>query len=301
MDDLALAQALGTRGADVVLVQCLEHGGAGHAGDDGHRVERERDGGQHHVGQRVAECLKVARQQGVQQEEARAADRRQQRVDAARGGQPAQDAGKEDDHQDARPVDGHGHAEQGKDGGEAVDRGAAVGRGDHAQRDADYGRDDDGDDGQLDGGREAAEDFLGDCGVGVVGLAQIPVQCPADEAQVLVDERIVEAVCLAPRLHLLLGGVLTEDHGCRVRGEDAHDQKHDDRDAKDDQDGLEDSLDDVLCHGRDLLSCLALRSCRMSTARSLSHAGLSLKEGRKQASGPADESDRPGRRLYTRA
>ena len=93
-DHHALAQALGARGADIVLAERLQHGGAREPGDDGDRRRRERHRGQHEMGEEVAQpAAAIGRVH-------------------ARGGQPAQPE-REDHHQhDAQPEHRHARPEE---------------------------------------------------------------------------------------------------------------------------------------------------------------------------------------------
>ena len=93
--DQALAEALGAGGADVLLAQNLQHGRAGHAGD-----ERDREGGQRERGEDQAHAP----------------------LGAGRG-QPVQVDGEDDDQHEAEPVGRHGDAEQRRQGEHVVEAG----------------------------------------------------------------------------------------------------------------------------------------------------------------------------------
>jgi len=53
VDDGALGQAFGAGGADVILAEFFEHGGAHHARQDGGQRAAHGDGGQHEIGERT--------------------------------------------------------------------------------------------------------------------------------------------------------------------------------------------------------------------------------------------------------
>ena len=246
--DLALLEALGAGRAHVVLVERVEHARAGHAGDDGHRVERERERRQDDVLHDVAERLEVTREQGVDDVEPRPAHGLEQRVHASPGRQDVPDAREEDDEEDARPVDGHRHAEKREDGRHAVDRGPLVDGGDDAEDDAHERREDDRHEGELDRRREAAHDLLGDRRVRVVGGPQVTGERTTQEVEVLQQYRVAQAVRVAPCLHGLFRGMLAEHDGRGVRREDPHDEEDDDGHAEQHEYRLENALDDVLRH-----------------------------------------------------
>ena len=52
IDDGAFGEAFGAGGADVVLVELFEHGGADHAGEDAGERSAEGAGGEDEVGER---------------------------------------------------------------------------------------------------------------------------------------------------------------------------------------------------------------------------------------------------------
>src|SRR6267143_5129337 len=115
--DRSIREPLGPRGADVVLLEHLEHARARYAGDQRRLVEAERKRGQDHVLDR--------------------AQRVREHGDVARRGQPAQAHGEEVDEVEAQPEAGNADAEQRDQHEPAVPGGASVGRRDRAGRHAD--------------------------------------------------------------------------------------------------------------------------------------------------------------------
>ena len=107
--DDALFQALCPCGADVVLPDRLQHGGAGHAGDHRQGVGAEGDGRQH----QSAPGLKVG------------------------GWEPPQPRCEDHDQHQPQPEVRHGDAEQSAHHGDVVHRRILMGGGDHAQGNSD--------------------------------------------------------------------------------------------------------------------------------------------------------------------
>ncbi len=54
VDDGGLGEALGAGGADVVLAELFEHGGADHAGEDGGEAQGEGEGGEDQVEEEIS-------------------------------------------------------------------------------------------------------------------------------------------------------------------------------------------------------------------------------------------------------
>ena len=67
VEDDPLAESFGARGADVVLTQFFQHGGAHHAGEDRSQSSAHGDGGKHQVGESSAVRLARFRPTGPQE------------------------------------------------------------------------------------------------------------------------------------------------------------------------------------------------------------------------------------------
>jgi hypothetical protein len=112
-DDAATRQPLGAGGAHVILVQDLEHRGAGHAGDDGERHGAEHDRRQDEMTQGVEESARLIGHERVDgHEPGRLVERVVDEVDAARDRQKPKPDRNEHDQEQAPPEDRHRIPEQ---------------------------------------------------------------------------------------------------------------------------------------------------------------------------------------------
>ena len=142
-DDPARREPLGAGGAHVILVQDLEHRGAGHAGDDGERHGAEHDRRQDEMAQGVEESGRLIGHERVDgHEPGRLVERVVDEVDAARDRQKPKPDRNEHDQEQAPPEDRHRISEQ-RDRHQrlvidpaALDGGERPGR--HADRDREH-------------------------------------------------------------------------------------------------------------------------------------------------------------------
>jgi len=159
-----------------------------------------------------------------------------------------QHAGEQDDEQNAQPEDGHGDAHQRQDGRDTVDRGVLVGRGQHAKRDTGDRRNHNGNQGKLNGCREAGHELLQHGGVRVIALAQITANGTKKKIEILDDDGVVKALGITPCLHRLGSCMLAQHNGCGVGGEHSHDEEDNDRNAQEHGNGLQDALENIFQH-----------------------------------------------------
>ena len=223
-------ETLGGERADEFLAEDLQHRGAHQPADHAHRDQRQR----HH---RKHEIL----QPSVQRQRVVAHALRRQPVVQHREGQ----------HQhDGAPVVRQADA-GGCDGGEQLVRPAAVKhRGeqaeDRAEREAESRRED----GEDEGVAESGDKLAPHRGRVEHRQPEVAAQRPAEPEQVLHVERLVEAERL---LHLgdhLGRGLGRHQQVDRIAGDDVHKAEHDQRDAQQDGNGLDDTAGGEDEHGR---------------------------------------------------
>ncbi len=247
-DYARFAGALGPGGADVVLVEHLEHAAAGEARDVGGVNETEGKRGQDAVLGEIP----------------------------AGGVHPAQLQGEEEDEERAHDKGGHADADHGEGGGGVVDAGVFLHRGDDAEGNADGEGDEDGPEAEFEGGGKFVGEDLVDGAVGVfergaevdaeggvdvvVGaavLGGVGEEAPGGEflrgdvpevGAVLVEEGLIEAVV---RLEVALD--FRGDGFLGGEGAAGHESQHEKRRRDDDeQDGdrLQEAAKDEAEHGK---------------------------------------------------
>ena len=201
--------ALGARGADIILAQHFKHRGARQPHDQ--RRGTEADGGGRHG---VEEQLlpQVFRRFGVDRNRAEAGDK---------------------DHQDEEPEPEGGHRQPGEaeHPQEIIDAGILLDRADHAKRNADRDREDEGHEGEFRRHRNARRDLLDRRLLGDVGIAEIAPGNAADPGKVLDRDRPVQA-----KLTLDLRLLRRVHHAGRVE-EDVDDVAWYDAEEEEDDDG----------------------------------------------------------------
>src|SRR5215813_11765494 len=206
----ALGQALGPRGADVVLLQHLEHAGAADPRDERRLAEAQRKGGQHHVAEGG---------HGVR-EDRHVAGRRQ----------PPEPHREEVDEVEAQPEAGDAHAEE-RDGHEpAIPGRPAMGGGDGPRGHPDGHRDPEGAQHEDEGGLGALPEGPAHGTVEKVGLAQIAGEHPTVKTDELLPQGAVQAEGLARRLDLRRRGVGPEHDADRITRDQVNEQEDDGRD-----------------------------------------------------------------------
>ena len=211
-DDEPLFEALGARGADVVLRQDLEEGRARYA--------------RHHA--RRGDAQRQRREDDVAVKASAVARRRQ----------PLQRYCKEQLQDQRKPELGDRQAQHAKGSDAAIHQRAAPHGGDHAQQHAHDHADHFRGQRQLDGLGIDIGDLRGDVAPAVIGTTEIAVQKVLDIVDVLYVDRLVQSIGFADTLHGRFVGVVAGNDARGVAGQHVDQQKHDDRQA--DQDGNHD-------------------------------------------------------------
>ena len=229
--------AAGPRGADVILLQHLQHGRADLAGDDAEMDEAQGQRRQDEMEQRADEGPAVARDQRVDGVEAGdGMGRGDVAGDPSRARQDAEPAIEDIDQQQPQP-EGRGRDSGDRDGAAHLVDGLVLGHGrEHAQRNAEDDGQQQGGDGELDGRREEQQDIVDHRPLGADRDAEIPMQQPADIGDVLHGDRLVEAELGPDMGDGRIGGALARHHPRRVARDHMGDDEGDDRDAEDDED-----------------------------------------------------------------
>ncbi len=221
--------ALGARGADVVLAQHRQHRAAGHPGDVGGHHQAQRRRRQHQLVEPVERVVEP----GV-------ADHREQSP-VQREHQQDEDAGDEyrkrqpDQRQQARGV---------------VDRPVAVQRRPDPDGHADHAADDQRRQRQVDGVRQHRADVGQDRPAGHHRAAEVARQRSREEVHVLPPDRHVEAEFGVQRGDALRRRAVAQDGDRRIARHDADDQEHQRKDGKQRRDRRDQTADDVPRHGR---------------------------------------------------
>ena len=78
---------------------------------------------------------------------------------------------------------------------------------------------------ELDGGREALEEVVGDVAVGDEAVPQVEPDDAGDVGEVLLDQGLVQAHCLAHALERLRRGALAQDGARRIAGQRSDEQE----------------------------------------------------------------------------
>ena len=219
-DHLALREALGAGGADVVLAQVLDHRGAGDARKDAHDASAHGERGQ---------------------------DVALPGVDAA-GGQDTQ-VDREDLHElQAQPEVGQRDAGDGDNHADQVKGAPAVHGRQDADDDAQDGRPGDGADGQVDGDGQARHEQRRHRALVGVGNTKVSLQNARDPLDVLGNQGLVQTELAANLVDLADRSGGTRDLTGRVTGDHVDEQEDDDRDDKQKRNHAQDSLGYVFPH-----------------------------------------------------
>jgi len=159
---LAAAQALDPRGGHVFLTELVEHEAAGHTCDVGRGGIAQQRRRQDDVVDGAAEHLPFPGQRAVDQQEVRPL-RHQPDIELAHPAGPADPAEIGVEHQQRDhpgPEDRHRVPHQADHADQLVGPAVLVDRCDHSERRAEAGADEDGEGGELDGGRQHPGDIL---------------------------------------------------------------------------------------------------------------------------------------------
>ena len=247
VDDRALRQALGPRGADVVLTQGLHHRAAGVPRVRGAAEDAQRDPGQEHPGEPLGGVVGEREVAGVGEERYLPLD------------------GQEQPHQQGEEVVGHRADHQEAGDQRLVGHGAASSRGGDADGDAEQEVEGGAADRHGERGRDPLLHLLEDGDLGAVGVAEAGGRALVDgraaeldvaadedalhELAVLLVPRVVEAEVLLevgqPLRRAPVAGVAVADRLGGARGALEEQQEDAQRDEEDDDDPREQPLDDV--------------------------------------------------------
>src|SRR5882724_11873041 len=210
-----LAEPLGSRRADVVGAEHLEHGRAREARDRGHGEGAEGEGGQHEV-------LPAA---------------------PPRGGEEIGLEGEEQDEEDAEEEGWRRLADQGESHGRVVEDGVALHGGEEPDGHRHERREEKGGETQLEGRGNVAAHH-GKSGLAEVqGAAEVELQGVTEKDRVLDGERAIEPELAAHALHLADGSVGGQEERHGVAGK-PHDDEDDGGDEPEGDQGAEEPLDD---------------------------------------------------------
>jgi hypothetical protein len=199
-DDAHRTQALGARGADIVVAQHLQHRGTRHAGDDRQGDRAEHDRGQDQMAERRDEGALLIREQRVdQQEPGYRLDVEHQRQ-PARYRRPAERHREQHDGEEAPPEDRHRVAGERDRHHRMVESGAALGGGEDAGRKAQDQREQDRREREFEGGRKQVEELAEHRLAGDDRLAEVAGDDVLHVDRVLDQQRLIE-----PELGLELG------------------------------------------------------------------------------------------------
>mmetsp|Transcript_59387 Transcript_59387/g.140251 ORF Transcript_59387/g.140251 Transcript_59387/m.140251 type:complete len:343 (-) Transcript_59387:286-1314(-) len=225
-------QALGARGAHIVLAQHFQHGRARHARHHRQRARAQHQRRQHEVQQRRLEGAFFAAQPGVDQHEAGHALWVELDADAAAHRRPAQLHAEEHDEDQPPPEHRHRVTHRRQAHHALVQQRAALQPGAHAQQQAQAHRKDQRRRGQLHRRREEGGELVAHRLAAHQALAQVAVQQLRHIVQVLHRQRLVQAHALDQRgMGLGVQPALAHHHFDRVAGHEADQTEGDDRDA----------------------------------------------------------------------
>ena len=229
-------------------------------------------------------------QQGVDDIEARDGSRRSEaRAQPAGSGHDLELVVKEKQDQQGQPEAGHADAGDGDGPDDLVGDAVALDGGDDAEENAEQRRDDDGPQGQLDGGREAALQLGEHRVVGADGGTQVQLEQVAHVIQVLGDEGLVQPVAQLIGRHdvRVAEGPLAQIGGDGVAGDELGEEEHQGRHADEHDDQVDQPLSDK---SQPFHSCslpLESFSLRRLTDRFVSRTAPLLRGGsRRGPSGP---------------
>ena len=186
-------QPLGPGGADVILAQHLQHGGAGHARDHRQRDRSERDGRQDQMAEGRGEGALLVGEQRVDGHESGDAVEIIVQRDAPGDRRPAEIEGEGEDQHQAPDEDRQGIARHGHAHDHMVEGRIALHPRQHAGGKAEDDREEHGADRELERRREEVEELRQDRAMGDQRDAEIAVQHIADIVGELDIKRAVEA------------------------------------------------------------------------------------------------------------
>jgi len=209
-DHRPLAQALGPRGADIVVAQDLEEGGPRHAGGDGGVAIA-------HAHHRPYHLLEV-----------------RPRIDPRRrvleGRPPAEVDDEEQDDQDADPEGGDGEAADADHADQVVDPRVLACRRDHAERNGEEHGHDGGEDGQLEAQGQPAEQFLEHGTARPQRVAEVEAHHAPQPVAELGQQRLVQPELVVHGRELRLVDVprlvAAQDEQGHVPRDDPHNHEH---------------------------------------------------------------------------
>ncbi|KAG1254009.1 hypothetical protein G6F65_017216 [Rhizopus arrhizus] len=222
-------QALGARGADVVLGQGLQHGGARHARQQRHVDQTQRQAGQH----QVAQVRHKAVREGL----------------VALHRQPAQLDGKAIDKAVADQEHRHRKRTDRADHHQAVQPAAGVPGRQHAQGYCHQPGEQHREEGDRHGRPHALADQLRYRHLRGHRGAQVAHGDVADPDDELLRQRLVQAQVLPDFLDVLGGRVVAGDHRSRIARRQVDQQEHHDRDDGHDWNDGRDAAQDVFHAG----------------------------------------------------
>ena len=221
-------EALGAGGADIILLQHLEHGGAGNARDQRDVDAAERDGRQDQVLQPWPEAFGERRV---------ALHRKPFEFEREHIGEDVSD------HKDRKREAEHGECHDG-----AVDPASRLPGRDHAERHRDHDGQDEGERHQRQRRLDPLRDQGRDRQVGEDRGAEIAVQDAPEPAPELDQERPVEAEALANALNVGGARLVAGDHRRRIARRDVEQAEHEQRDDRHHRHGRQNAPEDIREH-----------------------------------------------------
>ena len=242
-------QALGVGGADVVLVDHVEHAGAGDAGDDGQRDRGQGGRGQDEVQERVQRRVRPTHDEAVEHVEPGRVLGEQARVLPPRRGQPRQLHREHVLEDEAEEEDGDRHPEQRGQHGRGVHPRQVTPRGHVAERDPQADRDEQREQRELDGRGEEPDQLLGDGLAGGGGDAEVPSHQTAEVGEILLEDRPVEAVQRVELRDRVGGGPFAQQRLRGAAGQGSHPGEEQHAEPEEDRDQQQQPPDDESEHG----------------------------------------------------
>ena len=183
--------------------------------------------------QRRPEEIEPAGQEAVDEEEAgdaRGLGRADREAPSQR--QPFEVHREHELQDDGEPEGGNRQAADGDDAHDVVEGGVVPDRGQRAERYADERGEQQREEGELDGGGEAARDIARDRAAGVGGVAEVGLRHLAQVDEELLPDRLVEAVGLADGGDLGRRRVLAGERGRGIVGQDPQHDEGEDQQAE---------------------------------------------------------------------
>lgn len=224
VNDGAFGESFGAGGANVVLAEFFEHGGADHAGEDGGERASHGDGRKDEVVE--ASC--------------------------AGHGQPAEANCEEEDENGAEGKVGEGESEEADESEDAVVPAIAAPGGADPGGEGEKDGDKEGGDGESDGVRVALEDDLADILIETDGDAEISGENAVPVTDILLRDGEVESVGVARGLEVGGGSAFAEHLEDGVAGHKVDQKKNDGDDQPEDGEGVEEAG----CEGAEQMSKL---------------------------------------------